>query len=72
MEYPSGWTCELVTVKIEYYLLGSLPLGEALAVAEHIEACAECSETLVLWKPAGSGPGPGATGDSDFRQGRRG
>jgi anti-sigma factor RsiW len=72
MEYPSGWTCELVTMKIEYYLIGSLPLSEALAVAEHIEACAVCAETLVLWKPAGGGCRSGATDGSDARQGRRG
>ena len=60
MEYPHGWTCELVVVKLELYLLGSLPLDDALAVAEHVEACAECAHDLVLRRltvrrPAGDG-----------------
>ena len=46
--YPAGWTCEQVTVRLERYLLSTLPLGESLAIAEHIEACAWCGQALVL------------------------
>jgi anti-sigma factor RsiW len=53
VEYPTGWTCEVTVVKLELYLLGTLTLAEALAVAEHVEACANCAQCLVLWQPAG-------------------
>ena len=46
MEYPTGWTCELVVVKLELYLVGSLSWAESLAVAEHMEACADCGSDL--------------------------
>jgi hypothetical protein len=46
--YPAGWTCDQVAVRLERYLLSALPLGEALAIAEHIEACACCGQALVL------------------------
>ncbi|HKT60763.1 MAG TPA: hypothetical protein VJQ46_12000 [Gemmatimonadales bacterium] len=62
VEYPSGWTCELIIVKLELYLIGSLPRGEALAVAEHVEACAGCGQRLVLLQvdigQAAGAPGP--------------
>ena len=48
MEYPSGWTCELTLVKLEYYLLGTLSRGEALTMADHLEACSYCAQCLVL------------------------
>jgi len=48
VEYPSGWTCERVTIRFERYLLGTLPSGDALAVADHIEACVGCGQALVL------------------------
>jgi hypothetical protein len=48
MEYPNGWTCELVVVKLELYLTGSLPLDDSLSVAEHLEACPGCAHSLVL------------------------
>jgi anti-sigma factor ChrR (cupin superfamily) len=32
----------VVVVKLELYLVGSLSWPEALAVAEHLEACADC------------------------------
>jgi hypothetical protein len=51
VEYPAGWTCERITLKLEYYLVGSLPRAEALAVAEHIEACVLCAQRLVLLGP---------------------
>jgi Putative zinc-finger len=46
--YPPGWTCEKVTVRLERYLLSTLPPGEALALAEHLEACVWCCHSLVL------------------------
>jgi hypothetical protein len=46
--YPSGWSCEQTIIRLERYLLSTLPLGEALAIAEHLEACAWCGQTLVL------------------------
>ena len=48
VEYPPGWTCERVTIRFERYLLGTLARGEALAIADHIEACAWCGQDLVL------------------------
>jgi hypothetical protein len=48
VEYPPGWTCERVTIRFERYLLGTLPSGDALAVADHIEACVWCGQALVL------------------------
>jgi anti-sigma factor RsiW len=48
VEYPSGWTCELIIVKLELYLRDTLPRDESLAMAEHLEACAECAQHLVL------------------------
>lgn len=48
MEYPPGWTCEKTVVQIEYYLVSRLDLADALAVAEHLEACAGCAHQLVL------------------------
>ena len=69
MEYPPGWTCELVVVKLELYLVGSLSWAESLAVAEHLEACSDCPHRLVQLK-GGSGdafavprdPSPGTGG----------
>jgi anti-sigma factor RsiW len=46
--YPVGWTCELIAVRIERYLVSALPRGEALAVAEHIEACVWCAERVAM------------------------
>jgi anti-sigma factor RsiW len=48
VEYPSGWTCELIVVKLELYLRDTLSRDESLAVAEHLEACAGCAHHLVL------------------------
>jgi hypothetical protein len=47
-EYPAGWTCDVVVLRLESYRLSRLPLGEALAVAEHLEACIVCAQRLVL------------------------
>jgi anti-sigma factor RsiW len=48
VEYPPGWTCARITLHIERYILSTLARGEALAVAEHIEACAWCAQRLTL------------------------
>jgi len=48
-EFPSGWTCEITILHFERYLLGTLPLGESLALAEHIEACVSCAQLVVLF-----------------------
>jgi hypothetical protein len=53
MEYPPGWTCEVVTLRLEFYILNTLPRGDALAIAEHVEACNPCAHHLVLLKPMG-------------------
>jgi hypothetical protein len=47
-DYPVGWTCELIIVRIERYLVDGLPRVEALAVAEHIEACIWCGERVAM------------------------
>jgi hypothetical protein len=47
-EYPAGWTCEVVVLRFERYLACTLAPGEALAVAEHLEACLVCAQRLVL------------------------
>ena len=51
-EYPAGWTCELVLVRIARYRASTLSLAESLAMAEHLEACFECTQQLVLISPA--------------------
>ena len=48
MEYPLGWSCELILVRLERYLADTLPYEEALALAEHVEACEACAHRLVL------------------------
>lgn len=50
MEHPSGWTCDRTALQLEPYLHGTLVLVEALAVAEHVEACAGCAQRLVLYR----------------------
>jgi hypothetical protein len=50
IDHPSGWNCERTVLQFEYYLSSTLPLVEALAVAEHVEACAGCAERLVLFR----------------------
>jgi hypothetical protein len=47
-EYPAGYTCEYVALRLDRYVAGFLFRAEALAVAEHLEACAWCIERLVL------------------------
>jgi anti-sigma factor RsiW len=48
VEYPSGWTCEVTLVRLERYVVESLPRQEMLAVGEHLEACPECPQALEL------------------------
>ena len=48
MEYPPGWTCEKTVLQFEYYFGSRLQLVQALAVAEHLEACPGCAQRLVL------------------------
>ena len=63
MEYPIGWNCELVIVRLELYLGARLPLDDALAIAEHLEACVECAQQLALRRaPMAPEPGRGARG----------
>jgi hypothetical protein len=57
MEYPPGWTCEKTVVQFEYYFVSRLELADALAVAEHLEACPGCAQQLVLLRMT---PGPRA------------
>ena len=35
-------------MQIEYYLVSGLELAQALAIAEHLEACPGCAHQLVL------------------------
>lgn len=48
VDYPPGWTCERIALRFECYLVGTLPLGDSLAMAEHLEACDECAQRIVL------------------------
>jgi hypothetical protein len=50
MEFPAGWTCERTTGQFESYLLSTLALLESLAVAEHLEACEGCSQSIVIFR----------------------
>jgi len=52
MDYPPGWTCEVVVVRLERYVVHTLPRAEALAIAEHIEACAACAQLVALLSAA--------------------
>jgi hypothetical protein len=59
VKYPSGWTCELIVVKLELYLRDTLSRDESLAVAEHLEACAGCAQLLVVRTVVRPGRGRG-------------
>jgi hypothetical protein len=50
MDYPSGWTCERTARQFESYLLSTLALLDSLAVAEHLEACDECAQTILIYR----------------------
>ena len=47
-EYPQRWTCEVTVLRLEGYIRRRLDLTDALAVAEHVEACASCAQLLML------------------------
>jgi anti-sigma factor RsiW len=48
VEYPAGYTCEVFAFRLDSYLLETLARAEALALAEHLEACAPCAERVEL------------------------
>jgi len=50
MEHPPGWTCEKTVVQFEYYFVSRLKLADALAIAEHLEACPGCAQELILFR----------------------
>ena len=50
MDYPAGWTCERTALRFDWYLLRTLALIDALAVAEHLEACEGCAQRLVIFR----------------------
>ena len=50
MEHPPGWTCERTVLQFEYYLVMRVQLSDALAIAEHVEACPTCGQELVLYR----------------------
>ena len=50
LDYPAGWTCERTALQFEQYLLSTLQVADALAVAEHLEACDGCAQRLVLYR----------------------
>jgi hypothetical protein len=50
MDFPPGWTCERTTRELESYLRSTLALLESLAVAEHLEACEGCAQTIVIYR----------------------
>jgi hypothetical protein len=58
-EYPSGCTCEFTILRFERYVLATLPWGETLAIAEHIEACVTCAQRLVLFQASPERPAHG-------------
>ena len=61
MEYPPGWTCEVARSRLELYVRRAVTRVDALAIAEHLEACLPCAQRLALLAPpAGGSP----TGDA--------
>ena len=50
MDYPSGWTCERTIRLFESYLQSTLELLDCLAIAEHLEACEDCAQRVVLYR----------------------
>jgi anti-sigma factor RsiW len=47
-QFPPGWTCEVTILRLESYILRTLSRHEALAVAEHLEACPPCAQLVAL------------------------
>ena len=62
MEYPPGYTCAAVLARLEVYVLRTLTRVEALAIAEHLEACPECAQRLAVLPGAAGGGRPGGPG----------
>jgi anti-sigma factor RsiW len=60
MEYPPTWTCQVTLLRLDRYLLGTLFRSELLAIAEHLEACMSCAQTLALRLAPRDGRGRGA------------
>ena len=52
-EYPAGYTCDVIALRLDRYVMGTLARADALAVAEHLEACAWCEERFALLRQAG-------------------
>jgi hypothetical protein len=50
MEYPANWSCERTALQLEQYLRSAIMLSESLAIAEHLEACPDCAQRLVLYR----------------------
>ena len=50
LDYPPGWTCERTKLGFEHYLRRTLARLDALALAEHLEACDGCAQRLVLFR----------------------
>jgi hypothetical protein len=50
IEYPPGWTCEKTVMQFEYYFANTLERVQALALAEHLEACQGCAQRMVLFR----------------------
>ena len=50
MDYPAGWTCERTVGQLESYLLRTLQLLDSLAIAEHLEACEACAQSIVIYR----------------------
>jgi hypothetical protein len=48
MNHPDGWNCDAVGGQLDRYLLHDMRLVERLAIAEHLEACALCSERVMF------------------------
>jgi hypothetical protein len=59
LDYPPGWTCEKTGRRFEPHMLGTTLLEEALAVAEHLEACPGCAHRLVLYRVTITSPSRG-------------
>ena len=51
-EYPSGWTCAEISLRLERHVDRTLSREESLAVAEHVEACAWCAQVLEALRAA--------------------
>jgi hypothetical protein len=58
MIHPPGWTCQRTRQQFESYLLSALVLQEALALAEHLEACPDCGQQLVVFRLSLTAAGP--------------